>query len=213
MLASNNGNLSIDLLIAYAQECLHDIPSASKMNASYAFRNRFTHSIRVMKWCERLLEEIPADRNSVIPAAILHDIGYAISAADHAKQGAIMAHGFLTNQDCSPMLADSISELIANHSTKNLDPLKMSNELMILQDADCLDEIGALTVFWDCMAEGACEIQNYRKAYERLLASHKKITGRNRKMKTSLANQIYQERLSVLRQFLDEIEYELFITE
>ncbi len=210
MLTAIEKSLSVNSAIDYAEKCLREIPHATKAQAVFLFRDRFTHSLRVVKWCERLLTEIPANRDAVIFAAVLHDIGYAKSPADHAMHGADMARDFLSGMRCPSSFTESVCDLIARHSDKSI-TTRMSNELMVLQDADCLDEIGALTVLWDCMAEGACDIQNYQKAYQRIEASYQNINGKNRKMKTELADRFYRQRLRVLRNFIDELSYELFV--
>lgn len=205
------GPVPLQPLIDYAHECLSAIPHSSKMGITLRFRNRFTHCMRVKGWCERLLTQIPARRDVVLAAAILHDIGYTVSAAEHAYHGAKMAQGFLAENGYEEEFTHNVADLILQHSNKRLDARKMSNELIILQDADCLDEIGALTVFWDCMAEGATDEQNYKKTYERLLASYIRIHGRNRVLKSTYGDHLYRERLEVLRRFIRQIEYELFI--
>ncbi len=61
------------------------------------------------------------------------------------------------------------------------------------------------------MAEGAADEQNYKKTYERLLASYIRIHGRNRVLKSTYGDHLYRERLEILRRFIRQIEYELFV--
>jgi len=198
-------------LTAFARECLQHIPTASKKPEKYRFRNRFTHTLRVMKWCERLLEEVPADSDVVMASAALHDIGYTVSAQDHALHGAIMAENFLREKGYEESFLLNVSDLISRHSDKRLPTEKMSNELIILQDADCLDEIGALTVLWDAMAEGAREEQSYEATLQRIEDSYASITARNRSLKSAYGQALYLERLDVLRRYIEDARYELFL--
>lgn len=202
---------TLQRITAYARECLSAIPHATKMNTAFPFRDRYAHSLRVMGWCQRLLEGIPAQRDIVLAAAALHDVGYAVSAADHALHGQRMAEGFLREMGMEEGALLNIADLIGRHSDKHLNPLRMSNELMVLQDADCLDEIGAVTVLWDGLAEGAEPEQSYVKAYHRIAQSYRNLTGRNRRMKTEIAQELYQQRLGFLGDFLRELEFELFL--
>jgi uncharacterized protein len=199
--------------LAYANECLKDIPHATKRAEPLPFRNRYTHTLRVCGWCERLLERIPADRDVVLAAAALHDIGYAVSAAGHAEHGATMAREHLRRQGYDDPFLDNVSDLIAHHSQKNLPASKMSNELIILQDADCLDEIGAITILWDSLHEGAQTEQGYEKTYRRIQASYDNLTGRGLKLKSEYGNALYMERFDVLQHFLCELRYELFLND
>lgn len=203
--------IALQNIIEYAEECLRTIPHATKMDTPFPFRDRFTHSLRVMGWCKRLMEKIPARREIVLAAAALHDIGYTISAKDHALHGEKMTEGFLRELGAEEGTLINIADLVGRHSDKHLNPARMSNELMILQDADCLDEIGALTVLWDSLADGASSEQNYIKTYRRIAKSFQNLTGRNRRMKTEYAQELYQKRLEFLRDFIIETEYELFL--
>lgn len=200
-----------DALTAYARECLSPVANASKMEEKYRFRNRYTHTLRVVRWCERLLEGIPADGEAVLAAAALHDIGYAVSADGHAAHGAVMAEAFLRERGCGEAFTANVADLIAHHSDKHLPAEKMSNELIVLQDADCLDEIGALTVLWDGMAEGSREAPSYESAFRRIEESCLRLTSRNRSLKSELGQSLYLGRLEVLRRFIDEARYELFL--
>lgn len=198
-------------LIGYAHECLQGIPEASKMTEKFRFRNRYTHTLRVVRWCERLLEEIPADRDVVLAAAALHDIGYAVGAQGHAAHGAKMAEDFLRRSGADESFTQNVADLVLRHSDKHLPSHKMSNELIVLQDADCLDELGAMTVLWDAMAEGAKEEQSYEAAYRRIEASYESLTARDRRLKSDFGQSLYLRRFEVLRGFLDEARYELFL--
>ncbi len=202
---------NLPTLIAYAHKCLQPIPHSSKKPQKFPFRDRYHHTLRVMGWCERLLGQVPAQENIVLAAAALHDIGYAVSAEDHAAHGAQMAEAFLRSQGFEVSFVANVADLIARHSDKQLPIDKMSNELIVLQDADCLDEIGAMTVLWDALAEGALEEQGYEKACLRIEESYRRLRTRGRVLKSSYGQQLYLERFGVLRKFIEQAKYELFM--
>jgi HD superfamily phosphodiesterase len=198
-------------LTDYAKECLRDIPHTSKRPEIFLFRDRYTHILRVMKWCERLLRDVPAGRDVVLAAAALHDIGYAVCAVQHASHGASMAEAFLRGLGCEESFLLNVCDLIARHSDKHLPAHKMSNELIILQDADCLDEIGVTTVLWDAMDEGTKAEQSYEKACLRIAESLSRLTQRGRRLKSDAGQRLYDERFEVLRGIVREMKYELFL--
>lgn len=201
----------LEPLIDYARECLRHTARSSKSGRNFIFRDRFTHSMRVKGWCERLMTKVPADPGAVLAAAVLHDIGYAVSADDHAVHGAKMAKDFLLKAEYPIDFISDVSDLVLHHSNKAMDCHGMSNELIVLQDADCLDELGALTVFWDAMAEGQLDEQNYMKTYERVSLSYERLRQRNRKLKSEYGQFLYRQRLETLSRFIQQIEYELFL--
>ena len=56
-------------------------------NPLHPFRSRFQHSIRVLHWCERLVEGLDnVDTEALYTAAIFHDIGYADRDNEHHAQ-------------------------------------------------------------------------------------------------------------------------------
>ncbi len=201
----------LERLTAYASECLGGIPHTSKRPEVFLFRDRFTHTLRVMKWCERLLEEVPAQREIVLAAAALHDIGYSVGTQNHAAHSAKLAEGFLRGEGYGESFLLNVCDLVARHSDKHLPAEKMSNELIVLQDADCLDEIGTMTVLWDAMDEGTKQEQSYEKTCLRIEASYRRMLGRDRQLKSALGQRLYRERFEVLENIIREMKYELFL--
>jgi uncharacterized protein len=89
-----------------------------------------------------------------------------------------------------------------------LEDEKTPLELVILMEADLLDETGALSVIWDCMAEGARGEQSYLNTYRHLEEFSGRIL-RKSPMKTDKAKEIWSGKQEFLREFLRELAYDL----
>jgi HD superfamily phosphodiesterase len=112
---------------------------------------RINHAEKVLDFAEMLLEHEPADRNIVIPASILHDVGIKVaeekygSAAGHyqEKEGPEIARNILLKTGLDKKEIDEICQIIGHHHS----PGKINtHNFMVLYDADWLvnlkDEVG-----------------------------------------------------------------------
>lgn len=129
--------------------------SAFKFEISYS---RFEHTRRVLGWTVRLLDEAEdptrLHRADVIIAAVFHDIGRAAAAtlSDHAKAGVPLTRQYLEAHGFDPERTERICRLVARHSDKwtMRDP-ETDPDLLLLMEADLLDDMGALGIVMDCM--------------------------------------------------------------
>ncbi|NMD37867.1 MAG: HD domain-containing protein [Christensenellaceae bacterium] len=119
----------------YAFECLNN--------------NKFecSHVERVLNYGLILLKyEKQANRDIVIAACLLHDIGkpYAFDMP-HSPKGAIMAKDFLNKMGFDSAFVNGVSDCIATHSFRKKNPPE-SLEAKILFDADKLDMYGSMGI-------------------------------------------------------------------
>lgn len=119
-------------------------------------RNDEGHAKTVLYFVHRLVKLENADKNIVIPAAILHDIGWSQMQKEeslkifgsktieeeririqrkHEKIGAIMAKEILEKVNYNPKLIDEILEIISQHDTRKG---FISKNEGIMRDADKL---------------------------------------------------------------------------
>lgn len=182
----------------------------------YPFRKRSEHIWRVYNWAKRLIdlnEYKKLDINSLLIAALFHDAGYAISPSskDHAINSEIIFKRFIKEHHFPKDKEEFISYLIKNHSNKHLiENDDTPIELVLLCEADILDETGAMSILWDCMAEGGSENQSYRKTYEHI--KEKTIGTMNRNpMKTKKGKQYWENKQKLVKQFINELKFDLII--
>ena len=110
-------------------------------------------------------------------------------------------------------MREFISYLINNHSKKELfDDEGAPLELVLLIEADLLDETGALSIVWDCMMEGGQAEQNYIKTYKHIEEYSFKSLNRN-PMKTDKAKEFWVVKQKLMREFFNQLAFDLAINE
>lgn len=157
-------------MLAYARERLegYDHPISSLGRIGYS---KYGHTLRVMTWAKRLYENASFREEvcfeDLMIAAIFHDIGYA-SAADleyHAQESARLCREYLQAEGFAEERIGKIGEMVALHSDKSRmrDP-DIDRGLLLLMEADLLDDMGALSIVMDCRIE---QERNPRGGFER----------------------------------------------
>ncbi|MBM3241812.1 HD domain-containing protein [Candidatus Poribacteria bacterium] len=105
---------------------------------------RIRHALRVTKYAERILQyEKNADRDIVLTAAILHDIGiheaerkYGSSAGKYQeREGPSIAREILLKEELPEELVEKICQIIAHHHTPGIVD---TNNFRIVYDADLI---------------------------------------------------------------------------
>lgn len=172
-----------------------------------AFRSKYQHTIRVLGWAKRLTEG-RADVNTDIlyTAAIFHDIGYSDGCKEfHAELGAkiFCEYGIKNNMDLT--FIRKVKNIILLHSSKEL--LKESNtpiELIILMEADLLDEEGALRIVWYSIDKGVSGAQSYEDVYNHI------VMGNNKRlvnpMVTEKAKYYWNEKQRLVEAFMKQLK-------
>lgn len=182
----------------------------------FPFRKRSEHIRRVYMWAKRLVEDkSDINKGAVLVAALFHDVGYAISADGslHAEYSANICKKYLMEHGFSPEFIDEVTYLIINHSNKDLMTAKdASLELILLMEADLLDETGALSIVWDCMMEGSQNVQTFEKAYEHIREYSFKSLKSN-PMITDKAIEFWQRKQSLMKEFVEHLSHDLGIQE
>ena len=120
---------------------------------------RYEHTKRVLGWAKRLYDAT-ADKTGLryedlMIAAIFHDVGRAVSiqtGEDHAKAGVPITREWLLANGYDPERAEYIAGLVGMHSEKwrMQDPATDRN-LLMLMEADLLDDMGLLGIVMDTM--------------------------------------------------------------
>jgi len=128
----------------------------AKQDISYS---RFAHTKRVLGWAKRLYdaaedkEEIRYE--DVMIATIFHDVGRRAAQSlsiPHAKAGVPITEQYLKMHGFDEERIAYICMLVGLHSDKQLmKEQAIDRSLLLLQEADLLDDMGALVVVMDCM--------------------------------------------------------------
>ena len=151
--------------------------------------------------------------NALLIAALFHDVGYFQSIDDHANRSANIFHAYAERKNYDKTQADFIEYLIRSHSNKELlssddTPL----ELILLLEADELDETGALGVLWFGMVAGSRGAEDYDEAFREYLSYARWILDSN-PMKTAKAREIWERKQDFIREFFTQLEVDLGIDE
>ena len=207
-----------DEMYEYVKRFLADNDHATK-TSPFPFRTRSDHIWRVFHWAKRLITDnsfdVAIDKESVLIAALFHDVGYSLPLEDahHAENSVVIFNQYASEKNFDPKRKEFISYLIGNHSNKYLlDADDTPLELIILMEADLLDETGALSIVWDCMMEGGQEEQSFLKTYKHIKGYSYKALEKN-PMKTEKAKEIWINKQNFVREFLKHLEVDLVIHE
>lgn len=186
----------------------HD-PIATKLNDRFPFRRLYDHCFRCYRWAQRINLEERGSLEVVEISALFHDIGKCVdnSVEGHAREGAKVCQNYLQSINFDSVKTKRIVSIVENH-VEHCQGGENTLEARIESDADLLDELGAMTVLWDCMAIGAGDIQSYQAAYERIKEHYKKQR-EGPALLTETGNRFRKERLEFLRNFLCNLELEL----
>jgi uncharacterized protein len=175
-----------------------------------SFRKRSEHIRRVLMWAEKIAEG-DINREALLTAALFHDVGYTPSFDydTHAENSAVICEKYLRENHYDPEFTEFVTYLVRNHSDKSL--MKEKNtplELVLLLEADLLDETGALSVVFDCMAEGLQETQSFRKTYDHLLRYTCKNLAEN-PMVTPKAKAFWKSKQRLIQDFMKHLAFDL----
>ncbi len=181
---------------------------------AFPFRKRSEHIWRVFLWAERLVSELKfINEEAILVSAIFHDVGYGIGIDNdqHAENSAKICKDYLIKSGFSIEFIDFVTYLVRNHSKKELMSMKDTPiELIILMEADLLDETGALSIVWDCMMEGSGQIQSFEKACEHIKKYSAKILDTN-PMITAKAKKFWEEKQKLTKEFIKHLSFDLGI--
>lgn len=155
------GDLPYAQMLDFVEENLAQVSSTTE---DMAFKreldySRFEHTKRVLGWAKRLYDLSPVKDElryeDVIIATIFHDVGRNEGERlniPHAKAGVPITRDYLISHGYGEERAEYISGLVGAHSDKwRMKEPDIDKNLVLLMEADLLDDMGALGVVMDCM--------------------------------------------------------------
>lgn len=142
-------------MFSYVEEmlCSYDRKKGNKSKNKIGY-DRFEHTKRVYHWMIRITNELKDDGirlEELKIATIFHDVGYANGDDEnHAAASSAICRDYLERRPYTPEQIDFICYLIEEHSTKRLLHEKTTPlELVVLMEADMLDDTGAMGIILD----------------------------------------------------------------
>jgi uncharacterized protein len=178
------------------------------------FRNRFEHTKRVYGWAKRIIDDLPNVNHEVLlTSAIFHDVGYSCGKDNHAEESAKIFLEYALDQGFDQDFINQVYYCILNHSHKRfLWDDSSTPELILLLEADLLDEEGAMAISWDLMTVGEMMPTDFKEGYDMLMKYSIRILSQDM-MVTPKAKAYWEEKKDLVRKFLSAIKYDLFIDE
>ena len=176
----------------------------------FGFRDKLEHTKRVYMWANRLLEYEKADKAVVLMGVIFHDVGYLFADKEHPRYSAEICREYLEKACYDHEFIDKVVDIVTNHVNKELlDDPNTSMEQIILIEADCLDESGAMSVLRDAISEGLSGVESYNKVYKRLC--ERSIIKKTKKFRcvTATAKKFWLEKQQLYIGFLSSLKYDL----
>ncbi len=195
-------------MMEYVKKELDSYDTAGNPRKRKIGYSRFEHTMRVFKWMERLYEAYPqketVDYEVLAIATIFHDIGYCDPEGRtcHAKSSGRMCREYLQHTDYTTERIDFVCDIVSRHSDKETMFDEIPAELLLLMEADLLDDIGAQGLVMDVWLEAACE-ENV--TFESILAHMERYTLKimqNNPMRTEEGKKIWEEKKSLTEQFV-----------
>lgn len=174
----------------------------------HKFRSRYTHALRVLKWTQRLAVECPeVDMDVLELAAIFHDVGYEGSDNDeHADRGAKIFLEYAAENHLDSELTYKVAQAIQMHYQKErLSEPGLPVEIMLLMEADIMDEEGAMRIAWDAMASGMNNPKSFRDALDRT----RKYWRDGNPMVTKLARKFWQEKQDLVKEYIRQFTFDM----
>ena len=199
--------MSLELADSYVKTIFENHPEHA---VNYKFREKYSHTKRVVAWAKRLLLHEKADADVLLYAAVFHDVGYTVSPANHPVHSAEICSKYLYLNGFDDAFIQRVLDCILKHDNKEL--LKddeTSIEIILLIEADCLDESGAMSVLRDALSEGLTENTSYSKTYQRLLERRIMQPLNNLFCKTETAKIFWQEKQKLYLEFIRSLQIDL----
>ena len=201
-------------MFQYVEEMLYsyDRKKGDKSKNKIAY-DRYAHTVRVYKWMIRIVNQLRDDTLDVEAlkiATIFHDVGYAVQGDDrHAEESAAICRDYLERRPYDPAQIDLICYLILEHPNKRLLHEKTTPlELVVLMEADMLDDTGAMGIIldsWIASKEDDPSFESVCRHFEKYTYRHMK----QMEFVTAPGKQFWHEKRNLVYEFLRQYKRDL----
>jgi HD superfamily phosphodiesterase len=204
-----------DEMFHFVEEKLKLAKSNASIEKTRIKYSRFQHIERVYAWVKRILSElspqISVNEQELLVATIFHDVGQGLGVerSQHAELGAKICQSYLLDHGYDQEFIDKVCYLVLNHSDKEL--LKKSDtslELIILMEADLLDDTASLGIVMDAMIEGSYEEPSFQKVYEHI-EKYSMQDMKSSPMVTIPAKKFWREKQELTEEFIRQFKRDI----
>lgn len=198
-------------MMQYVQQYLAVHNAEMDAHPARPFRVRSQHIRRVCMWLDRLLvQDGVEDVDALRIAAIFHDVGYAHAQDDsHGVHSAEVLLAYARENAIDMRSAERAAFLVSQHSHKELlQAPDTPHDLILLMEADLLDEEGAMGLVFDCLAAGVLGEGDYLGVWKRMHKYEPDRLSRN-PMVTPLAIRYWEDKQQILRTFMQAYAFDL----
>lgn len=206
--------MNYEAMLEFVKNLLSSSGAIKSNNPHHQFRDRYEHTRRVYNWAKLILSDFKGcNEKAALTAAIFHDVGYSMGKENHAINSAIIFEEYAKENNLEPHLTKIVVDAISKHSNKSLvkDP-KSSKELILLLEADLLDEEGAIGIVWDLLSSGSKKIDSYYKALDEIYIHSGHILEQDY-MVTPIAKAYWEEKKRIVKHFIESFTFDLFLEE
>lgn len=187
---------------------------ATKASIGYS---RFEHIKRVLNWTLRLYN---ASENKdelryedLIISAIFHDVGRKVEDTEHiphAKAGVPITRKFLSEHGFDEERTEYICNLVGSHSDKfRMGDPNIDKNLLLLMEADMLDDTGALSIMMDCMVSQASKDETGYLGCLDHIAQYTLRQSKDNPMVSEEAREIWDKKAKLVEDFYASLEEDL----
>lgn len=206
-------NLDYMDMLQYVKNILIQNNGIRSQKPQLYFRSRYEHIERVLGWTKRIAKEVKkCNLELLYTAAIFHDCGYTNRSEEpHALLGAEIFKRYALRHNFPEPFIQAVSDMISRHSDKGLlmeegTPI----EMVILLEADLIDEEGTLGIVFDLLAAGHKTPTSYAPVFEEIMLHSAHILNQCY-MVTPAAKRIWEEKKQFINLFIQCLKYDLFI--
>ncbi|MCQ2538294.1 MAG: NUDIX domain-containing protein [Lachnospiraceae bacterium] len=210
------GNPEFFEMLDYVQKVLEQGKTEYAGAKSDIDYSRFEHTERVLGWAKRLYDNAENKEElryeDIMIATIFHDVGrFACFELNlpHAEAGVPITKEYLEKKGYDPERTEYITMLVARHSDKwrmEKEP-NLDKGLLLLMEADLLDDMGALGIVMDCMIT---EARNPNAHFTDCLDHITRFTLREQAaanpMVTPAGRKIWDEKTKLVNQFVSALK-------
>ena len=198
-----------DDMLAYVNGLLAQYNAAGNPRARKIGYSRSEHIMRVYKWARKLYEAYPdkeaVDFEVLSIAAVFHDVGYcrASEGADHAEASSKICRKYLLEKGYPLNKTEQVCSVIARHSDKHIIHDDIPIELVLLLEADMLDDMGAMGLVIDVWMEAVCgEDVTFRSILRHMEKYTLAEMQRENPMRTDEGRRIWEEKKALTEAFI-----------
>lgn len=197
--------VSYEEMFRFVEQELAEYDAHGGMAKNKIRYSRMDHIRRVYRWMLQLYDAYPEremiDLDALRIAVIFHDSGYGqIERGEHAKAGAGICRKFLTEHGYPAEKTEFICDMIARHSDKGLLMQDIPPELVLLLEADLLDDTGAQGVVMDVWMEAMLEEVTFESIAEHIGRYSCRLMQKN-PMRTKEGKRIWEKKRALVEAF------------